>query len=467
MSHIRSRLAVIVLVLVIAAVAAFVQLHSSGSKHTLVADFRDASPLEVGSTVKASGVVVGTVTKIRLRQGEAHVDMRIDKDVLPVHQDARLTIKPVNILGETFIDLDPGTAAAPYLRGTLPAMHTGNALTLQGLLDTLNEPTAAGLAALVNTLGNGLENGGAETKLAIRRLVPAMTELSKLGGVLDDENTVLQQLLDQAEPVASTLAADDGRTVAKLVRSARDLLAATAVNDEAVRQTLASLPATITQARATLRVLSSTAGSTTAMLRGARPLTDQLVGFANDLDGFARSADPALASLRPVLDRADELIAQAAPVAASLRAGSPGLIQAGAGLNAAGDQLLDKHLGDLMTFVRYWALSTNGRDGLSHYFRGVFHLSPDALGDILQGLSGSKPGTGVAKPAKPTGPGGLLPGLPDLNGNLGNLFGSTLSGLSGLLGGSTSSSQRMSDDSATGLTSTQETNLLNQLLGAR
>src|SRR3546814_3828822 len=53
-------------------------------------------------------------------------------------------------------------------------------------------------------------------------------------------------------------------------------------------------------------------------------------------------------------------------------------------LEVAGDQVLKaKPLSDLMAFVRKWALSTNSRDNISHYFRGLFHVTPKALNMLL------------------------------------------------------------------------------------
>ena len=45
-----------------------------------------------------------------------------------------------------------------------------------------------------------------------------------------------------------------------------------------------------------------------------------------------------------------------------------------------------------MDFVRKWALSTNGKDSLSHYFRGVVYLTPTALNSIAETGNTSRAG---------------------------------------------------------------------------
>lgn len=57
----------------------------------------------------------------------------------------------------------------------------------------------------------------------------------------------------------------------------------------------------------------------------------------------------------------------------------------GAGLKPVTEELLDRNLDGLLDFVVNWALSTNGEDGLSHYFRGLGVGTPITGRDMVQG----------------------------------------------------------------------------------
>lgn len=415
----------------------------------ITATLADAGSLQEGNEVRTAGVPVGTIDEIRLEDGHARLTLQVEDGVLPLHEDARLKVRPVNLLGENFIELDPGSDSAPFMdKAVIPLAHTSSAVTLQDFLSTFQAPTAAGLATTVTGLGEGVQDSGGELALALRRLAPAMGDAQRLGHVLSAQNEVLDSLVARLDPVAGALANDDGRALAGLVRSTEQLLSAITADRAALEETLARLPGTLRSARLTLGELGGVARAGTPTLRAIRPVTDHLSQVTGELKQFADAADPALASLRPVLDHARDLLDAAAPVVAGLRTAGPDLARAARDLEPISRELLDEHLGDLMAFVRKWALSTNGRDALGHYFRGVVYVTPATLQDLMA----SYMPRGVTLPHGHTGDGDPLIDVPNLDpgGTVGNL-----------LDGVTSKSPL----NATGLTATQEQNLLGQLLG--
>lgn len=433
----------------------------------------DAGQLEKGAEVRASGVRVGEVSDIRLVDGKARLTIDVADGVLPLHEDATLTMRPVNVLGENYLDLDPGSDKAPFSESAvIPEKRTTTAVTLQDVLNTFEDPTAAGLASVVTTLGEGLDDNGAELAKALKVLAPAMQDTGRLGAILSGQNDVLSSLVKATDPVVAALAADGGRTLDSLVGSTRDTLAALGNQQAALEATLRELPGTLTSAQATLARFGATARAGTPTLRALRPLTGNLEDVVDELRDFADSADPALASLAPVLDEADRLLDVAAPVVAKLRQTGPDLATAAASLKPVSRALLDQQLTGVMEFVRKWALSTNGRDGLSHYFRGVVYVTPSTLSQLAQSLipTGALPArTGGRSGGKTGATPDVLPGLPDVGKTVDGLVDS-LGGLLGLLGKQPAKASRRSATdpaSALGLTAQQEENLLGQLLGGR
>jgi phospholipid/cholesterol/gamma-HCH transport system substrate-binding protein len=112
-----------------------------------------------------------------------------------------------------------------------------------------------------------------------------------------------------------------------------------------------------------------------------------------------------------------------------------------------------------MEFVRGWALATNAKDGLSHYFRAGLVLTEYSVtgllpGGIPAGAATPKASTRTGTSKSPTTPkGGLANVVPDLLDGVGELLGSLLSPKTDRTGG------------VTGLTPRQETNALSFLLG--
>lgn len=437
----RKLMVALVVLVSVAAVGVGLANRGDGDKLMLVARFDDASPLLVGNDVRTNGVRVGTIANITGDGREAVVTLELDREALPVHEDAKVSIRPVSLLGERFVDLDPGTPNKPALadRAEIPTSATSQSVGLDEVLNTLDADTSQSLAMLVTALGTGLDKNGVSVRDAIKALAPTTKRTAELSRILSAQNQTLGSLVDSLEPVAAGLAADNGAALDGLVASSQRALAATAADEQAFRALLAELPRTLRTARSTLGVLEATADDTTPTLRRLRPVTGDLDQISRELQAFAAAADPALRGANPVLEKAEHLLREARPVAAALRAQGPALKSA-----ATSARPLTAKLGGefttVMEFFKGWALATNGRDGLAHYFRAGLVLTPYSVTGLVPAGSG-----GAAGDKKPkSGGGGLLGGtLPD----------GLLSDTTDKLGG------------VTGLTSNQELDALGLLLG--
>jgi phospholipid/cholesterol/gamma-HCH transport system substrate-binding protein len=425
--------------------------------------FEDASPLIEGNDVKAGGVKVGEIGSIEVDDGMAKVGLVLDDEVLPLHEDATARVRPVGLLGERYVELDRGSADAPVLAegATLSVEHTSRATDLDEVLTMVDGPTGTALSFLLTTLGQGVMGRGENVDRAIRALAPALQDTDRLAQILDDQNAVLVELLTSVEPVAQQLALDDGRQLDALLQATDDTLAATARNDAALADALEQLPSALNETRATLAALAGAAGSTTPVLRSLRPLTDDLVEVSQELDRFSRSAAPALEGLDPVLEQARVLIARARPVARTLASLSPDMRSTADRGRVIATSALD-NLSTIMDFVKYWALTTNGQDGLSHYFRAHLVVT-DSIATGFVPDAEEQPPTTTPEDLGPLDlPGQLLDGAgPLLDGVLGGLT----PPLDGLLGNR--SGRTAERNSATGLTPAQELSLVTYLTGGK
>lgn len=430
----------------------------SGESLTLYAESRDAGALIQGNDVRMFGVKIGVVKKLEVvRNNTARLTLDLTSVRTPIHTDATLRVRPVSLLGERYLELDPGTASAPRAENdfTFPAKQVSRAVDLDEVLDTVDNPTGTALSAIVQTLGEGLKGNGDTTSDAVTRLAPSMKQADQLVSLLDQQTGTLQQLIDALQPVSASLAANGGSSIDSLVDSAGRLLAATSDRQEALQATLEQLPATLVAAQRTLTRLSGLADQATPALKSARPFTDDLNKIAGEATDFSNAASPAIATLKPVLAKGRELVAEAAPLVAQLRSSREAMTSdAVNGARFLND--LSDHLGGLLDFITYWSLTTNGKDGLSHYFRVQAIVNPDTVVSAIprppkaSGSGGlSIPGVGTGTSTSP----GKLPLLGNLN--LGGLLG---------LGGSRAKAPQ-DRDSATGLSVTQESNLLGMLLG--
>jgi phospholipid/cholesterol/gamma-HCH transport system substrate-binding protein len=423
----------------------------TGDQVRVLARFADASPLLAGNDVRLAGVKVGEIAGMRVVDGAAEVVMDLDRTVLPLHSDSRATIRPVTLLGERFVDLNRGSPDAPVMRPTdeISIDRTGQATDLDQILDVVDDPTGEALGALVGVLGDGLGGNGQNVDDAIKALEPAMTRTDELASILSDQNDTLNSLVDSLEPVASSLATEDGKALDRLVGSAHGLLGTTAANQEDLRASVQELPGTIGSARTTLGELAGTAREAGPTLAALRPTTDNLQQVSRELIAFAESADPALASLQPVLDEAKGLMDEVRPVATSLREQGPDTVDTVTGAEPLVRDLTDNR-GNVMEFLKRWALTTNAKDGLTHYFRAFTDVTPMIATSNIPGEGGNA-GVGGTPPALTTDPAGE-PVEPPQVGNPGGLL-------------TPPAPEGQGDGGVTGLTPDQEGGALGFLIG--
>jgi phospholipid/cholesterol/gamma-HCH transport system substrate-binding protein len=288
-----------------------------------------------------------------------------------------------------------------------------------------------------------MRGNGADLDGAIKALAPAMTQTDQFVKVLQAQNATLSSLVDNLQPVAQSLAQDNGRTMDGLIASTTSLLNTTSTNVQALDATLQELPSSLDAARSTLGHLADTADDTTPLLRSIRPTTDNLKDISEELQHFSHSADPALDKLVPVLEKATDMLREARPVAEQLRIAGPDLTDTAKGLRPI-VQNLSGNIDNVLNFIRYWALTTNGRDGLSHYFRAHLNVEGTAVtGNIPGGpgtadLGGRDPAPDSGQPVNngPKVPAGLLAPSGDGDGSATGLNPKQESGALGfMLGG--------------------------------
>jgi len=103
-----------------------INLSRSRTTRVVKAVFEDVAGLDDESAVRIAGVRKGHVTDIKvLPDGRAEVTLQVDDDV-PLHTNAQAKVANLGLLGEKYIELDPGTPTAPILA------NTGTSVTLPG-----------------------------------------------------------------------------------------------------------------------------------------------------------------------------------------------------------------------------------------------------------------------------------------------------------------------------------------------
>jgi phospholipid/cholesterol/gamma-HCH transport system substrate-binding protein len=125
--------------------------------------FESANGLRVNSPVRIAGVQVGKVKAVKPKEGtdQALIVMEINKNGLPIHEDATAKIRPrIFLEGNFFVDLRPGTAASPTLESgdTLKVTQTATPVQLDQVLTSLQSDTRQDLRDVLDGLAKGLSS---------------------------------------------------------------------------------------------------------------------------------------------------------------------------------------------------------------------------------------------------------------------------------------------------------------------
>jgi phospholipid/cholesterol/gamma-HCH transport system substrate-binding protein len=178
---------------------------ASGSR-SYVFLFDSALGLSVDNTVAIAGVKVGVVDDIAVDGRQARVTVRVDPTVV-LHADTRAALRQKTLLGEKYVELDPGRAAGPPLP--------------EGFVIRDNVPTVEidQVVRNVSLLVDRLNNITPPLESAVERIDEAMKEqdgkaiANELVGALQD----MRALVRETNRVVST-SGDDLRLVLAMAR---------------------------------------------------------------------------------------------------------------------------------------------------------------------------------------------------------------------------------------------------------
>src|ERR1700733_13752513 len=154
-------LAIVIVAFVVIAVAA-----SSGpSDPTYKLEFDNAFGLVNGAPFKVAGVPAGSISSIDLcyKDKGAHCSNPLDAVVTvsvstkgfgTFRSDASCQSRPQSLIGEYFVDCQPGQYGKPLANGaTLTASHTFSTIPADLLADIMQMPQRERLTLIINELG--------------------------------------------------------------------------------------------------------------------------------------------------------------------------------------------------------------------------------------------------------------------------------------------------------------------------
>ena len=210
----------VLVILVIAVGLAPQKLWSLASSLRYQALFSEAGGLATGNAVTVSGVKVGTVSDLSLKNGEALVTFTIAADV-PLGSETTAHIKTGSLLGERVLTLESAGSGTMHPMDVIPTSRTGSPYSLTEAVSDLTTNVAG---TNTDTLNQSLDTLSATLDQIAPQLGPTFDGLTRLSKTLNSRNESLRDLLKSANDVTGILS-ERSQQVNALILNANDLLA--------------------------------------------------------------------------------------------------------------------------------------------------------------------------------------------------------------------------------------------------
>jgi phospholipid/cholesterol/gamma-HCH transport system substrate-binding protein len=327
--HMRDFVAIVALIAIAAGVSGYVLLHQrlrfpfiQPKPFELNAEFSTAQAVIAGQgqTVRISGVRIGDIGDVKLKDGRAVVQMQIEPEYADmIHTDATALLRPKTGLKDMFVELNPGTDSAPLAHKgwTMPIANTEPDVNPDEILSELDDDTRDYLRLLISGAGKGLEGRAPDLQDVFARFEPTHRDLARVNGAVAERRRNLRHLITSLSKLNGELASRDD-DLAGLVDSSAAVMRAFASEQAQVSSAVRELPSTLSQTTDTLdrvgamaRILRPTAQNLRPAARSLDPANKSVLPLAkettprvrDDIRPFVREARPLARDLRPTAQR--------------------------------------------------------------------------------------------------------------------------------------------------------------------
>jgi len=253
-----------------------------------------------GGDLKIAGVRAGTITDLKLdkRTLRAKVGFRITQNGFgDLRADSTCETRPQSLIGEYFLDCDPGTSSKHLPHGAvIPVNRTSSTVPPDLVNDIMRKPQSERLSLIISGLGTGLAGNAERLNDAIRRGAPALRETDRVLAILAKQNRVIRDLNQHADTVVHDLAVHR-KDVTDWVVKSRNISRDSAARATDISAGWRKLPAFLAELRPAMVALGQTADTQGPALKTIADNATQLKRFFDDLGPFADASRPAFRAL--------------------------------------------------------------------------------------------------------------------------------------------------------------------------
>ncbi len=363
--------------------------------------FPNAGQLATQADVRIAGVSVGRVINKSLDpQGNRTVaTIEMQNKYAPIHKNGRAILRMKTLLGETYVELTPGTPNSPAVPdgGLLPRGQVTNTVQLSDIFNALDPKTRHAFQVWQQELSKAVQNNDQNLSNVLGNLPAFTADASDILKVLDVEHGSVVRLLQNGGTVFSALSQNQS-TLRNLITSAETTFHTTAVNNNQLAQTFHVFPTFLDESKATMARLKSFALDADPLIKELEPVATQLGPTLNSvrilspyLHHFFVSLGPLITASKTGLPAVRDVLLGAKPMLAEL---GPFLEEFNPILNWLGlhQQLISDFISNGAAGIAATTKSFSG-NGVGHYLRQFSPVGPDTLSFAKNRSSGNRGNT--------------------------------------------------------------------------
>jgi phospholipid/cholesterol/gamma-HCH transport system substrate-binding protein len=289
--------------------------------------FPEATQLGLEADVRVAGVSVGKLRKKQLdpKGNRTLVDLEIAGEFAPLRADAKAILRQKSLLGETYVELTPGSSTKTIPEGgRLPDGQVKPTVELDEIFQALDPTTRAAFRNWQQDLAEGINGRGRDFNDALGTLPGFAKDGADVLAVLDAQEGAVSRLVKNTGVTFGALTENE-QQLSNLITSAGEVFDATASQQDALAETIRIFPTFLDEATATLERLQTFSSNTRPLIGDLRPVARELQptlrdvrALSPDLRAFFRNLDPLIKVSRTGLPAAGEVLRGTGPTLAEL-----------------------------------------------------------------------------------------------------------------------------------------------------
>jgi virulence factor Mce-like protein len=302
--------------------------------YRVTVNFPEAVTLADQADVRISGVNVGKVVKksVVVQNGQVKpltaVQLEIKSKYAPIRADSRAILRQKTLLGETYVELSPGTRTGAKLAddGHLSNGNVAPTVQLDEIFRAFDPKTRLAFQTWMQQQGVAFLGRGQDLNDALGNLTPFADNFDKVLAVLRSQRGATRRLVRNTGVVFDALSERDGQ-LTSLIRNSNRVFQTTAARNKELAAAFVAFPTFEDESRAISVRLTKFANNTNPLITQLRPAARQLSptlialadlapnlrGLFTDLDPLTKASKKGLPAISTVLNQTRPVLAQLDP----------------------------------------------------------------------------------------------------------------------------------------------------------